>query len=151
MTVQHREEILDLLYRHTYPNVTNCSLFCKELCELISQYNNEEELYPGFFLETYSKCLSKPEKLDKLVFVQDNTSFQLIEEYYYFIWKDVKFSAIQSTSLMKNSQFKNELENIQLIENGEEITNYHFIKSHENRYIQVSDMLVGLLGKLFCF
>lgn len=38
-----------------------------------------------------------------------------------------------------------------MVENGEEVTNYHFVKSHENRYIQVSDMLVGLLGKLFLF
>lgn len=151
LTVQHWEEILDLLYRHTYPNVTNCSLFCKELCELISQYNNEEELYPGFFLETLQQMLKQAGKIDKLVFVQDNTSFQLIEEYYLFYLERCEIFSHSIHFFDEELTVQKRLENIQLIENGEEITNYHFIKSHENRYIQVSDMLVGLLGKLFLF
>ena len=151
LTVQHSEEILNLLYRHTYPNITNCSLFCAELCELISKYNNEEELYPGFFLETLRQMLKQAGKMDILVFIQDNIPFQLIEEYYLFYLERCEIFSHSIHFFDEELTVQKQFENIQLVENGEEVTNYHFVKSHENRYIQVSDMLVGLLGKLFLF
>lgn len=151
LTVQHREEILDLLYRHTYPNVINCSLFCAELCELISKYNNEEELYPGFFLETLRQMLKQAGKMDTLVFIQDNIPFQLIEEYYLFYLERCEIFSHSTHFFDEELTVQKRFENIRLIEDGEEVSNYRFIKSHENSYIQVSDMLVGLLGKLFLF
>ena len=150
-TVRHREEILNLLFRHTYPDVTNCSLFCKELCELIYQYNNEEEYYPGFFLETLRQMLKQAGKENKLVFVQDNTSFQLIEEYYLFYLERCEIFSKSIHFFDEEFTVQKRFESIQLVENGKEVNNYHFVKSHENRYIQVSDMFIGLLGKLFQF
>lgn len=95
--------------------------------------------------------LKQAGKMDILVFIQDNIPFQLIEEYYLFYLERCEIFSHSIHFFDEELTVQKQFENIQLVENGEEVTNYHFVKSHENRYIQVSDMLVGLLGKLFLF
>ena len=151
LAIQYQDEILNLLFRHTYPNITNCALFCREFCEIISLYNDEDEYYPGFFLEALRQMLKQAGKKDKLVFVQDNTPFNLIEEYYLLYLERCEVFSNSIHFFDEEVTVQKRFENIQRVKNREEVTNYHFVKSHENRYIQVSDMLVGLLGKMFLF
>lgn len=40
---------------------------------------------------------------------------------------------------------------MELYENGIQLNNWQFVKSHENIYVQVSDLIAGLLRKLFMF
>jgi hypothetical protein len=51
---------------------------------MISEYNDDSEYYPGFFLELLRQMLKTAGKLDKMVFIQDNEPFMLIQEYYLF-------------------------------------------------------------------
>lgn len=44
-----------------------------------------------------------------------------------------------------------QLRDIQLYENGKPLNNFSFEKSHKNIYIQISDMVAGLLRSMFIF
>lgn len=46
---------------------------------------------------------------------------------------------------------QNHLSSINLHDNDKILKNYHFIKSTKSKFVQISDMLVGLLGRLFIF
>ena len=114
-TVEHCDEIIDLLFRYGYPNVTQCRMFCSELCDIILYYNDDNEYDSGFYLELCEMFSQSRHFFDEEVTVQK------------------------------------QLSGIQLYENGQQINNYFFEKSHENIYIQISDMIAGLLRKLFAF
>ena len=43
------------------------------------------------------------------------------------------------------------MSNLELYENDIHLSNWQFVKSHENIYVQVSDLIAGLLRKLFLF
>ena len=51
--IQHQAEVVSIFVKHTYPDVKDVSSFCSELCELIKTYNNEDDYYPGVFLELF--------------------------------------------------------------------------------------------------
>ena len=44
-----------------------------------------------------------------------------------------------------------QMSNLELYENDIPLSNWQFVKSHENIYVQVSDLIAGLLRKLFLF
>lgn len=48
-------------------------------------------------------------------------------------------------------QIAEKMQNIQFVFNGRNLDHFKFVKSHTNRYIQISDVIVGLLGKMFSY
>jgi len=44
-----------------------------------------------------------------------------------------------------------QIADLELYENGIQLNNWQFVKSHENIYVQVSDLIADLLRKLFMF
>ena len=149
--IEHTEEIIDLFIRYSYPNISDCKNFCGELCDLIYTYNNEDEFNPGFFLEMLRQMLKQAGKENSLIFVQDNEPFILIEEYYLFYLERCEILSKSTHIFDEELTVQEKIKDVNLIECGEKINNYCFVKSHENNYVQVSDLIVGLLSKLFSF
>lgn len=54
--IEHQDEVIDILIRHTYPDVKDASSFCNDLCYLIRTYNEDAEYYPGFFWNCFDRC-----------------------------------------------------------------------------------------------
>lgn len=150
-TVEHCDEIIDLLFRYGYPNVTQCRMFCSELCDIILYYNDDNEYDSGFYLELLRQMLKAAGKKDELVFVQNNAPYVLIKEYYLFYLERCEMFSQSRHFFDEEVTVQKQLSGIQLYENGQQINNYFFEKSHENIYIQISDMIAGLLRKLFAF
>lgn len=80
--IQHQNEVIDILIKHTYPDVKDAAAFSNELCNLIEEYNDDSEYNPGFFLELLRQMLKAAGKLNRIIFIQDNEPFILIQEYY---------------------------------------------------------------------
>lgn len=148
---EHCDEIINLLYENNYPNVEDCKSFCESLCDLIYIYNDEDDMQRGFVLEMLRQMLKQAGRENKLLFVQDNEPFTLITDYYQlYLYRCEIFS--KSTHIFdEEKQVEAKLKNYQLLEDGKIINNYSFVESHKNNYVQVSDIVVGFLGKLFVF
>lgn len=149
--IEHQNEVIDILIRHTYPDVKNSSAFCNELCYLIREYNDESKYDPGFFLELFMQMLKTAGKLDKMVFIQDNEPFLLIQEYYLLYLERCEIFSKSNHIFDEEYEVQKKLSEIQLYEDGKLLNHWQFVKSHENIYVQISDMIAGLLRRLFMF
>lgn len=148
---EHQDEVIDILIRHTYPDVKDTESFCYELCSLISEYNDDNIYNPGFFLEFFRQMLKTAGKMGELPFIQDNEPNLLIEEYYLFYLERCEIFSKSTHIFDEEEAVEKKLSNIQLYEHGKMLNHYKFVKSHENIFIQISDMIAGLLRKLFMF
>ena len=86
-----------------------------------------------------------------MVFIQDNEPGVLITEYYLFYLERCEIFSKSHHIFDEEPTVEKKLSNIQLYEDGKLLNNWQFVKSHENIYIQVSDMVAGLLRRLFMF
>lgn len=150
-TAEHCNEIIDLLFQYNYPNITQCEQFCFELCDLISCYNEDSEYYPGLFLELLRQMLKVAGKKGELVFVQNNEPYVLIKEYFLLYLERCEIFSRSRHFFDEESTVQKQLRDIQLYENCNPLDNFCFQKSHNNIYIQISDMVAGLLRKMFVF
>lgn len=150
-TIEHQDEVIDILIRHTYPDVKDTVSFCYELCELISKYNDDSIYNPGFFLELFRQMLKEAGKMGKLPFIQDNEPNMLIKEYYLFYLEKCEIFSKSLHIFDEEKAVEKKLSNIQLYEHGKILNHYKFVKSHENIFVQISDMIAGLLRRLFIF
>lgn len=142
----HLNEILTIFYRYDYPSLDQADIkdFCYELSDLIQWYDEED-----FYLENFRQLLKTNGRRGELFFVEDNTPGLLVEEY--------SSLRICRCALYKDSvhYFDEEPEAEELLKSmpftmhGEKLKNYKFIDSKMDRLIQVSDVWVGLLRKLF--
>lgn len=150
-TIEHQDEVIDILIRHTYPDVKDTVSFCYELCDLISKYNDDSIYNPGFFLELFRQMLKAAGKMGKLPFIQDNEPNMLIKEYYLFYLERCEIFSKSLHIFDEEKTVEKKLSNIQLYEHGKILNHYKFVKSHENIFVQISDMIAGLLRRLFIF
>lgn len=150
-TIEHQDEVIDILIRHTYPDVKDTVSFCYELCDLISKYNDDSIYNPGFFLELFRQMLKAAGKMRKLPFIQDNEPNMLIKEYYLFYLERCEIFSKSLHIFDEEKAVEKNLSNIQLYEHGKILNHYKFVKSHENIFVQISDMIAGLLRRLFIF
>lgn len=150
-TIEHQDEVIDILIRHTYPDVKDTVSFCYELCALISEYNDDSIYNPSFFLELFRQMLKAAGKMGKLPFIQDNEPNMLIKEYYLFYLERCEIFSKSIHIFDEEKAVENKLSNIQLYEHGKMLNHYKFVKSHENIFVQISDMIAGLLRRLFMF
>lgn len=144
--LEHLDEIHPILYRYSYPSIEKADIknFCYELSDLIKSYGEKD-----FLLENFRQLLKTNGRREELIFIEDNTPGLLVEDY----------TGLRAArcELYKNSMhyFDEEAEAELSLEdmlsplNGEALNNYKFINSKRERLIQVSDVWVGLLGKLF--
>jgi len=124
--------------------------FCRDFCNFIQTYN-DEATQEGFLVENFRQMLKYAGKHGELVFLHDNESNVLVEEYYtlyqsrccaymnsyhHFDYEQVIFAKMKKSSLLID---------------GKAFINYDFIDSKSNKMIQVCDVFVGFMGKLFRF
>lgn len=149
---EHLAETLNLLYKYHYPNIDkdNTVEFSRDFCNLIQTYN-DESTEQGFWVECFRQMLKNAGRHGELVFLHDNESNILVEEYYtlyqsrcytykyslhHFDFEKVILAKMQASPMT---------------DNGQPFVNYDFLDSKQNKMIQVSDVFVGLMAKMFQF
>lgn len=142
----HLEEILSMFYVYSYPDLKKEDIigFCYELCDLIQIYNEND-----FYLECFRQLLKTNGRKEELLFIEDNTPGLLVDDY----------SGLRAgrCALYKDSihyfdeepEAESSLRNMIFTLNGGKLSNYRFHDSKRERLIQISDVWVGLLGRLF--
>ncbi len=142
---QHITEITQILYKNKYPDILNVAEFIDDIVRFISCHSN------SYFLKILIDNLKIAKGNNELVFIQNNDPYLLIESY-------SQFYIHRCGQLSKSSHFfdeeptiEREIKDLQFKENNNIFKNFKFIDSISDRHIQVSDMIVGLLAKLFYF
>ncbi len=149
--LKHQSEVIDIFIRHTYPDVKNVSAFCDELSDLIKENNDEYD--SSFFLEHFRGLLEIAGKNGTMVFIQDNEPLTLVnmKDYHSFYLERCKVFSKSKHIFDEEPYVSKTFSEIQLFENGVPVNNWEFVKSNDSIFVQVSDLVAGLLRKLFIF
>ena len=114
--------------------------------DLFADYLDDMEFHFG--LESLRQILKEARKKGSLPFIMDEEDFILINDFSHFYLRPIY--------IFKNSNhiFDNEesivelLSEYKIMDGSQQIKNFIFVDSKSNRLTQLSDVLVGLVGKL---
>jgi len=141
---------IDLFRRYTYPDVgrERRQDFIAELLVLLEQ---QAALLPHFNFMMLKGVLQIAGRLEALPFLEDETPNVLIDGFGSFF--------VQRICLFKNSEHIFDVEEVvrtsiaamRFVDGTRTLTNYRFSDSKDEPGVQVSDVITGLLGKMFTF
>lgn len=141
-----RIDFLEALMRFEYPNIvsTEVAPFCKYIEELLRTARDNYESDPAaqFFTETLRQMMKAATKADKLVFLDGNPERVLVDGY----WSHYLTTCIvlpHATHFFDNE--------FRVSEALSGTTNCVFVDSKSEPLIQLSDVWVGLLSRLYQF
>lgn len=141
------DKVTQTMIKYSYPNIKTEKIedFCNDLLNSIDlryEQKPDEKFISGM--------LKRASKSTEMIFIQDNEDFVMQEDYSIFYVNPIlKFPkamhhfdeelSIQNKVIETISKFK------------KEAANYEFVNSKDNTMIQISDLVAGLLGKMFTF
>lgn len=142
------EDVYELLYNSNYPNIesNNVKAFCEKLLNIIEM---QEDI--SFGLECFRQSLKKAKNREDLVFLRDNPESTILENYSIFYLRPIYTFKNACHTFDRECQIEKDLEGIELYDGENKITNYTFVESEDNMLVQISDVIVGLIGRYFTF
>ena len=134
-----------LMFKYKYPNIQreDVEAFCNDLLFLLGsrrEMKEEEKFLAGM--------LARAAQSDELVFLHDNDDYVMQENY-------AEFYADPIRKYQKSRHIYDEETTVQdivkkQIAMGENMAdNFNFVKSETDIFVQLSDVVAGILGKLF--
>lgn len=143
-------ETIALMYQYHYPNLEKNKTreFCNDFCDFIL-CKNDGSTPQGFFVECFRQMLKQVGKAGELTFLYDNKTNVLVEEYYTLYQSRCYTYKYSIHHFDYEKVILSKLEQAKMIDDGKEFINYDFLDSKKNLFIQLSDVVVGLLSKLF--
>lgn len=141
---------VDLFHRYSYPNVgrQQSIKFAEELLEAL---DDGRHLLADFNFQTLKGVLQLTRSLESLPFLENEKPNVLIDRFSDFY--------IERICLFKNSEHildteptvKAQLTERTLMDGERVLRNYRFVDSQDEPGVQISDVVVGLLGKCFSY
>jgi len=142
------EDFIELFHAYKYPNIEDGQVvsFIRSIISIFSKYLEDPEYHFG--LESLQQILKESEKKGTLPFIQSAEDFVLIENLAHFYMRPIYLFKNSNHIIDNEASITEMLTNHKILENGTEIKNYSFVDSQNNQFIQCSDGIVGLIGKL---
>ena len=146
------EYIHDVFLHYRYPNIANNDVrnFCEVLINWIEQIEPENEA-DGFALESVHQLLKSVRKKKPLCFLSDNKDLILMDGYESLYMEPLYMFPNAQHIFDEETEIIEKLCSNTIILNGKELHNFQFVKSNENRMVQFSDVIVGIIGKLMLY
>ena len=142
------KSVHSLFFKYGYPNIKHGDVisFVDKLCSLFADYIDNMEFHLG--LESLRQILKVAKKKGSLPFVMDEEDNILLKDFSSFY--------LHRVYMFKNSRhiFDNEntisrlLSKYAIVDGDQQIRNYSFVDSATSQLTQLSDVVVGLIGKL---
>ena len=142
------ESVIELFYKFEYPNIKSDSVlsFIEELTSLFDGYIDTTEFHFG--LESLRQILKEARKKGSLPFVMDEEDYILLKDFSHFYLRPI-YMFKNSTHIFDNeNDISDILKDYRILDEDDEITNFTFVDSQTNQLIQLSDIFVGIMGKL---
>ena len=140
------EELQLLMFKYKFPNVgkTEVKSFCNELLQLLGSrkdMNTEEKFITGMLVRAGER--------GELVFLHDNDDFIMQKNYLEFYLSPIRTFYNSQHIFDEETEIQEKLEKYSLQRNGKEVDSFKFVNSTEEVLVQISDVIAGILGKLF--
>lgn len=140
--------IHNLFYEFKYPNLQkeDIKIFCERIIDLIESYQDDSVLH--FPLMMLKGLLQGAKKNNELTFLRDNTSHTLIDSFLHYYLSPIYMFKNSHHILDVEVTIQEQLANTTILDNEVPINNYQFVDSKSDKLIQLSDVMVGLFGKM---
>lgn len=139
------DELQILMFKYKYPNIQreDVEAFCNELLFLLGsrrEMKEEEKFLAGM--------LARASKSDELVFLHDNDDYIMQENYAEFYADPIR-KYQKSTHIFDKETTVQDIVKRQIAQGENMADNFKFVKSETDIFVQLSDVVAGILGKLF--
>lgn len=140
----------DLFYRYNYPDLApkDRKPFFDELIALLVQ---SDGVMPEFNAMMLKGMLQSARTLPSLDFIEGFTPHVLIDSFREFYLTRIAIFKYSDHVLDMEDSIRDGLEELSLTANGEPVQNYRFADSKTEPGIQLADVAVGLLGKMYSY
>ena len=149
MLIHNIVSVRQTMIKYLYPNIKteNIRSFCLELLNSIDmRYNQKPDE------KFVSGMLKRAASNNELVFIQNNTDYVMQDNFAEFYVAPIMTFPKSIHRLDEELSIQQEVKNmICYFNDGNDKDNYEFINSKDNTLIQISDVVAGLLGKMFRF
>lgn len=138
-----------LLVKYNYPNIAkeNIKPFYRGIIDLI--YNTSEEL--PFELEVLRQGLKGASKQHELIFLSGNEEKTIIDSYFIFYLRPIGLFPSAQHIFDNEYRIEEQFNKHILLNGSDKAENYRFVDSIDEQLVQVSDCIVGLLGKYYTY
>ena len=149
LALYHHEDFYELLIKCNYPNLSaeNISVFYNRLLE----YIDEEGVHLSFDSEVLKQGLKVARKQKECVFLNGNDERTILKDYSSFYIRPLGVFAHSNHVFDHECLIEDILNKYDFYLGDTQIKNYSFVDSMSNPLIQVSDCVVGLLGKYYTY
>ena len=148
--IEHLGEMTSILQGYGYPSLENENIdpFARAVSDFILE-NNYDDTPELFYLETTRQLIKDLKREEEMTFLSGGEPGVMIGSYE---WEYIE--AMQKTPnafhrFDHEIAVERELGKYELLDEGKPYEGYEFIDSKNDRFIQISDVFIGLLSELF--
>jgi hypothetical protein len=147
---------IEILYKYEYPNIDRekANDFLDEILKYMINHKMKFILkYPAIdnnLVKLVYQIIEKA-KNTELTFIMDEKSHILIDDLFIFYKRPFGIFKNSHHIFDEESSIEDIFERWEFIENEEKWENFEFQNSKNNDLIQISDVIIGLVGKLFTY
>lgn len=139
------DKFIPIFFDYEYPNIKEDKVlsFIDDVIEIFK----EEPKSTGN--NTILMLLEKSKKSKNLFFIMNETNHTLIKDFSLFYSRTVYLFLNSTHFFDKEDSIEPLLDELNLTNKESKIENYTFVDSKDNRLIQLSDIIVGFIGKFY--
>jgi hypothetical protein len=141
---------IGLFHRYSYPDLSPESRkpFLNDLIELLERNNIALSEFNTYLLKG---VLQAGRELNSLVFIEGNTPNLLIDNFSIFYISRIAIFKYSSHILDMEESIRDHFMKMSITSGGAPATHYRFADSKDEAGIQLSDIIVGVLGKMHSY
>lgn len=145
----HYDEFCQLLIKYNYPNIIpkNITSFYQGIISII----DEQPAELNFAMKLLRQGLKSASKQSDLTFLQGNPEKTIIDNYFQFYLRPIVLFSSAQHIFDNEYQIQEQFNKYKLFHRDIKANNYSFIDSIDSSFIQISDCIVGLLGKYYTY
>lgn len=142
-------KIVKLFFDYQYPNIKQDKIkdFIAEFLQILEPYNTDNKI--GKSIKLIQSMMNDAAENDELPFITDEDDYILVQKFVHFYARPIYMFINSKHEFDNELEVKSELEEMGLTYHEKTLTNFSFHDSKSDKLIQASDIIIGLLGKLF--
>lgn len=141
---------MEIFKNYSYPDVGKHQRieFIKDIKELLDE---RKSLIPDCNYQMLHGVLDMASKLESLPYLEDEEPNILIESFSILYLHQITLFQNSSHIFDIEGVIQNRLDSMAIDDSGKKMQNYHFVNSVSEAGIQISDIVIGLIGKCATF
>lgn len=137
---ENKDAVLDIFRRHNHPNIVNNHAFVLDFLNWIDEVNEEENFFLEYFRQSIKEYCKK--ELDLL---KGNRPLITINDYSIIYINRIVTFLYSGHTFDNEDVIETKIENSNIEIENQALDNYIFIDSKSNKFVQLSDLIVGIM------